>query len=132
MLDAAGKLRSRRNYVQAVLEREALITTGVGLGIAVPHGKSAAVREPAIAFGKSEAGLDWASVDGEPVRLIFLLAVPEEAGGVEHLQILARLSRMLIDEGFRRDLMSGTTPEEILEVMSRAEPIRVESNREGE
>lgn len=121
MLDSAGKLRSRQDYIRAVLDRESLTTTGVGMGIAIPHGKSAAVREAGIAFGKSDSGIEWASLDGEPVRLVFLLAVPEEAAGTQHLKILARLSRMLMDEGFRHDLMSATTPGKVLEVISRSE-----------
>jgi fructose-specific phosphotransferase system IIA component len=121
LLDSAGKLRSRQGYIQSVLERESLTTTAIGMGIAIPHGKSAAVREAGIAFGKSAAGIDWTSLDGEAVRLVFLLAVPEEAAGIQHLHILARLSRMLMDDGFRHDLMSATTPEEVLEVISRSE-----------
>lgn len=126
LLDAAGKLRSRQDYIQAVMEREALTTTGVGMGIAIPHGKSAAVREPAIAVGKSGPGIAWESLDGEPVHLIFLLAVPEESAGNEHLRILARLSRMLIDEGFRRELMSATIPEEVLAAVSGPEQLGVD------
>ncbi|MEW6244415.1 MAG: fructose PTS transporter subunit IIA [Bacillota bacterium] len=121
MLDSAGKLRSRQGYIKTVLEREALTTTGIGMGIAIPHGKSAAVREAGIAFGKSACGIDWTSLDGQPTRLVFLLAVPEEAAGTQHLQILARLARMLMDDGFRNDLMSATTPEKVLEVISRSE-----------
>jgi len=121
MLDSAGKLGSRQDYIKAVMERESLTTTGIGMGIAIPHGKSDAVIETGIAFGKSACGIDWTSLDGQPVQLVFLLAVPEESAGTQHLQILARLARMLMDDAFRSDLMSATTPAEVLEVISRSE-----------
>lgn len=112
VLDSAGKLNSLEDYIAAVYEREALGSTGVGLGVAIPHGKSAAVREPAVAFGKSIRGVDFQSIDGTPAHLIFMIAVPDSADD-QHLRILATLSRMLIHEDFRKALMEADSPEDV-------------------
>lgn len=126
VLDRAGKLNSLEEYIAAVYEREALGSTGVGLGVAIPHGKSAAVREPAVAFGKSAEGVDFQSVDGTPAHLVFMIAVPDSADN-EHLRILATLSRMLIHEEFRKALMEAGSPEEILRVIQAKETERAGS-----
>lgn len=120
LLERTGKLDSKPEFLRAVWDREAQITTGIGMGIAIPHGKSNAVREPVIALGRSAQGINFQSLDGEPAHLILLLAVPEAAAGDEHLRILASLARMLVDEEFRRALLAARTEEEILEVISRA------------
>ncbi|MEW6106860.1 MAG: fructose PTS transporter subunit IIA [Bacillota bacterium] len=112
VLDRAGKLNSLEEYIVAVYEREALGSTGVGMGVAIPHGKSAAVREPAVAFGKSVGGVDFQSIDGTPAHLIFMIAVPASADN-QHLRILAILSRMLIHEDFRKGLMEAGSPEDV-------------------
>lgn len=112
VLDRAGKLNSLEEYIVAVYEREALGSTGVGMGVAIPHGKSAAVREPAVAFGKSVGGVDFQSIDGTPAHLIFMIAVPASADN-QHLRILANLSRMLIHEDFRKGLMEAGSPEDV-------------------
>lgn len=126
VLDRAGKLNSLEEYIAAVYEREALGSTGVGLGVAIPHGKSAAVREPAVAFGKSAEGVDFQSVDGTPAHLVFMIAVPDSADN-EHLRILATLSRMLIHEDFRKALMEAGSPEEILQTIQAKETERAGS-----
>lgn len=120
LLESAGKLESRPEYLKAVWNREAQMSTGIGMGIAIPHGKSRAVRSPAVALGRSDRGIDFQSLDDGLVHLVLLLAVPEAAASDEHLRILASLARMLMDEDFRRALLEARTGEEILEVISRA------------
>jgi PTS system nitrogen regulatory IIA component len=93
--------------VLAVLEeREALGSTGIGGGIAIPHGKLADLKEIVILFARSREGVDFAAVDGRPVKLFFLLLAPENAAG-SHLKILARISRMLKHQEFREKLLAA-------------------------
>src|SRR5699024_2328320 len=100
-LDEANVLQSKEAYKEAILAREAEGTTGLGMGIAIPHGKSNAVHRPAVAFGMKKTGVDWQSLDGSLAQLIFIIAVPTESAGDAHLKILQMLSRKLMDESFR-------------------------------
>ncbi|MEK5038096.1 PTS fructose transporter subunit IIABC [Sporosarcina sp. FSL K6-3457] len=111
-LDAAGVLESKEAFKEAIFKREAQSTTGIGANIAIPHGKSAAVKRPAVVFGLQRAGVDWNSLDGTAAKLIFMIAVPEESAGDEHLKILQMLSRRLMDEEFKENLLAVTTVEE--------------------
>ena len=94
-------------------EREALQSTGIGEGVAIPHGKLAGLPGLVASFGRSSKGLDFDSVDGEPTQLFFLLVVPEHSGG-EHLKALARISRFFRDASFREKLMRAETSEDVL------------------
>lgn len=105
MINQMGRLDNKEAYIQAVMEREMLSTTGIGFGVAIPHGKSDAVNTPAVAFGKCEAGVDWQSVDGKAVYMVFLIAVPKQADSNRHLKILAALSRKLMYDSFRQELL---------------------------
>lgn len=99
--------------VLAVLqEREALGSTGIGGGIAIPHGKLAALKDIVILFARSREGVDFAAVDNQPVKLFFLLLAPENAAGT-HLKILARISRMLKNQEFREKLLAAPGPTEL-------------------
>lgn len=102
-------------YLEAVMKREEESTTGIGFGVAIPHGKSAAVAEPSLAFGRSQAGIQYDSMDGKPVHLMFLIAVPETSND-EHLRILSKLSRKLMHEDVRQKLMIVTDAEEIYQI----------------
>ena len=102
-------------YLEAVMKREEESTTGIGFGVAIPHGKSAAVAEPSLAFGRSQAGIHYDSMDGKPVHLMFLIAVPETSND-EHLRILSKLSRKLMHEDVRQKLMTVTDAEEIYQI----------------
>ena len=102
-------------YLEAVMKREEESTTGIGFGVAIPHGKSAAVAEPSLAFGRSQAGIQYDSMDGKPVHLMFLIAVPETSND-EHLRILTKLSRKLMHEDVRQKLMTVTDAEEIYQI----------------
>jgi PTS system fructose-specific IIA component len=109
-------LSDQRSFVNAVLERETLGTTGIGFGIAIPHGKSSAVKRPSIAFARLKAPIDWQSLDDQPVTMVFLIAVPEESAN-EHLQILASLSRKLIHEEFRDRLANAANVQDVLDIL---------------
>jgi fructose-specific phosphotransferase system IIA component len=112
-----GNLKSIEEFLDEVKRRESLGTTGIGMGIAIPHGKCRAVTKPAVAFGKSSKGILWDSMDGNPVNLVFLLAVPDAGASNQHLQILAMLSRKLIHDEFREGLMKAKDEKELLEML---------------
>ncbi|MGQ9608710.1 MAG: PTS sugar transporter subunit IIA, partial [bacterium] len=103
-----------------VLEREELGTTGIGEGIAVPHGKSEAVDRVVAAFGRSEKGINFDSVDNQPVHLFFLLVAPVGSSG-PHLLALARISRLLKSREIREKLMKAKTSADILKVLQSEE-----------
>ena len=107
-------------YVQAVYEREAEFSTGVGHGIAIPHGRSHVVRKPFVLFWRVE-NVDWSSLDGTDVDMVFMIGVPEVDASNEHLKILAMLSRKLMKEVFRQALRTARDEEEIMEVLSNWE-----------
>ncbi len=94
-------------YLEEVFRREALSTTGIGFGVGIPHGKTDAVKIPTVAFGRSVEGIEWESLDEKPVHMVFLIAVPESASSNAHLKILAALSRRLMKEEFRQELMQS-------------------------
>ncbi len=129
LLDGAGKLADVQRFMEAVLRREDQGTTGIGDGIAIPHAKSSAVKEAAIAFGKSEKGVDFASLDGKPVHLIFMIAAPEGADN-QHLEALSHLSELLMKKEVREGLMKASSPDEVLEVIGRYEEERNEGKKD--
>jgi len=108
-----GFIEDLQGLVDATMEREAEYSTGIGMGVGIPHAKSAVVKQPVVAFGKSNKGIEFDSFDGEPVYLVFLIAVPEKSDK-EHLNILSTLSRALMHEEVRDALMRATTPEEVI------------------
>jgi len=103
-------------------ERERLGSTGIGNGIAIPHGKLRELRKPVLAFGRSLEGIDFDALDGRKVHLFFLLLAPEDAVGA-HLKMLARISRMLQDPAVRQALVAAPDAEAIFEI------IREQDNR---
>ncbi|GAA0136984.1 PTS mannose transporter subunit IIABC [Paenibacillus sp. YSY-4.3] len=111
-LQENGAISSASEFKQAILNREQESSTGIGMNIAVPHGKSSAVLEPRVVFGMKQAGIDWSSVDGTPAKLIFMIAIPAENKGNEHLKILQMLSRKLMDDNFRDQLLQVQTKQE--------------------
>ncbi len=113
----AGAVTNKESYTQTVLEREQKGTTGVGFGVAIPHGKSDGVIKPALGFAKLAQPIDWQSLDGEPVSMVFLIAVPAEQAGNEHLQILAAIARRLMHEEFRNEIREAGSPEEVMRIL---------------
>lgn len=123
LIAATGKLSSVDGYREKVLAREKEGTTGIGDGIAIPHGKGDAVREPALAAMTLPEGVDFASLDGRPAHLIFMIAAPDTEDNV-HLAVLSRLSALLMDVDFRKKLMEAKSPEEFLKIVDAAESAR--------
>jgi PTS system nitrogen regulatory IIA component len=103
----------RGKLVEVLAERERLQSTGIGEGVAIPHGKIPGLPRLIAAFAKSKAGVDFDSVDGQKTHLFFLLVMPEHAGG-QHLKALARISRSLRDASFRSAVEAAATREEVL------------------
>jgi nitrogen PTS system EIIA component len=103
--------------LRVLLEREKLGSTGIGDGIAIPHGKLAGLGEIAIAFGRSRKGIDFEAMDGKPVHLITLLIAPENSAG-QHLKALAKISRMMKDEVFRRNLLEAKTHDDLVRIIA--------------
>jgi len=98
--------------VKVLVEREHLGSTGIGDGVAIPHGKLNTVGSPIVSFGRSKRGLDFDSMDGQPAYLFFLLLAPENSSGV-HLQVLTRIAKMLKKSAFRKELMQAETREDL-------------------
>ncbi|MEK4841254.1 MULTISPECIES: PTS fructose transporter subunit IIABC [Bacillus] len=116
-LKHVGALHSVTEFKQAIMNREQESTTGIGVNIAIPHGKSDAVREPSVVFGIKQSGIDWKSLDGTEAKLIFMIAVPKENEGNQHLKILQMLSRKLMDDSYRERLLSIQTKEEAYKLL---------------
>lgn len=116
-----GKVISDRDKVlEAVLEREKIMSTGIGDGIAIPHGKSEAVIKLAAALGTQRRGVDFEALDGEPAYVFFLLVSPANVSG-PHIKALARISRLLKNDDFKKRLVAASTAEEIVSVIESAE-----------
>lgn len=98
--------------VKVLVERERLGSTGIGDGVAIPHGKMNGVSRPIISFGRSKQGLDFDSMDGQPAHLFFLLIAPEDSSSV-HLQVLAKIAKILKNRDFRKKLMEPGTKKEL-------------------
>ncbi|MBM7646682.1 PTS system fructose-specific IIC component [Scopulibacillus daqui] len=112
-LNKAGKLNDIDAFRKAIDKREKESTTGIGEGIAIPHAKTSAVKTPAIAFARSEQGIDYDSLDGQPAHLFFMIAASEGADNA-HLETLSQLSTYLLKKEFREKLMKAENPEEII------------------
>ena len=106
--------------LRVVREREAILSTGIGSGVAIPHGKSPACADLSIAAGVTSEPIDFDALDGEPVRLIFLLVGPETAAGA-HIKALSRISRLVRHPELRQRLLDTTDAEEFLRVLREAE-----------
>ena len=102
--------------VEVLLERERLGSTGIGDGIAIPHGKVQDLDELVLSFGRSTQGIEFDSMDGRPTHLFFLLIAPENSAGI-HLRALAKISRLLKSSHFRQRLLEAETEEELFEVI---------------
>ncbi len=115
---AKGGIQLDRDaVVHVLLERERLGSTGIGDGIAIPHGKIQGIDDIVISFGRSREGIAFEAMDGKPVHLFFLLVAPDHAVGM-HLKVLARISRMLKDPAFRRDLLEAATREDLFRIIA--------------
>lgn len=123
LLVKTGQIKDKINIVKILLERESLGSTGIGQGIAIPHGKSDKIKKLVGAFGLSKQGVDFESLDGEPVFIFFLLAAPLDSAG-PHLKALARISRLLKDRFFRDTLKNANSREEVIQIIKREDERR--------
>ncbi|MBE7119058.1 fructose-specific PTS transporter subunit EIIC [Bacillus cereus] len=119
-LSGATRLNSKAEFKEAILKRESQSTTGIGEGIAIPHAKTNAVKQPAICFGRSVSGINYESLDGQPAHLFFMIAASEGANNT-HLETLSRLSTLLMDEGFRKQLLEAKDEDELLRLFDEKE-----------
>ncbi|MBU0634961.1 MAG: PTS sugar transporter subunit IIA [Candidatus Omnitrophica bacterium] len=118
LLVTAQVIKDKERLVKILLEREALGSTGVGQGVAIPHGKCEGIRELVAAFGLSRAGVNFDSLDGEPASIFFLLVAPEDSAG-PHLKALARISRFLKDKYFRDTLRAAKDEKTIIKIIKQ-------------
>jgi fructose-specific phosphotransferase system IIA component len=120
MLDAKGLLLDRDDVLEAVLRRERTQSTGTGAGIAIPHGKCNAVKELVMAIGIAHEPIEYNSIDGKPVTILFLLVSPANQTG-PHIQALAAISRLMLDEQLRQKLEKVTSADEVYELLNEQE-----------
>ncbi len=111
-LAAAEPALEASTLLDVLREREALQSTGIGEGVAIPHGKIGGLDRLVAAFARSTTGVDFDSIDGQPTQLLFLLVVPEQSGG-QHLKALARISRFFRDASFREKLLGADELDQI-------------------
>jgi len=116
LLKATSRINNEDELVRVLLDREALGSTGIGDGVAIPHGKLHMIPEMIVAFGRSGKGVDFDSMDARPVHLFFLLVTPEDRPG-EHLRALARISRILKNPALREGLRCAPHREELLRLI---------------
>ncbi len=120
VLAKSEKIKDKGKILKSLLEREKLGSTGIGQGIAVPHTKTDEVNELVGALGISQKGVEFDSLDGEPVYIIFLVLAPTKATGI-HLKALAKIARLLKDRVFRNSLRSAKSPSEVLKIIQEDE-----------
>ncbi|MFZ0566299.1 MAG: PTS sugar transporter subunit IIA [Chlamydiales bacterium] len=113
MLDREGVLKDREPFYQAILEREKIVSTGIGMGVAVPHAKLPRYKTFFIAIGIHPKGVAWDALDGVPVRLVFMIGGPDDKQ-TEYLQLLSRLTLALKDEERRKKILQLNHPEDII------------------
>lgn len=116
----SGKVQNEEQFVQDILEREKLGSTGIGLKVAIPHSPTEAVDEFVLAFGRSEMGIDFQALDDDKVHLIFLMGTnPQELS--QYLKLLSELSRLLRKADFREQLMAAPSAEEVVQIFKKFE-----------
>ena len=124
-----GNIINKEEYRRVVMKREEEGSTGIGEGIAIPHGKTEAVERPGLSAMVIPNGVNFDSLDGQPAKLIFLIAAPNTKDNV-HLDVLSRLSTLLMDVRFREELLNADTPEEFLLCIDRAERIKLKETKQ--
>jgi fructose PTS system EIIBC or EIIC component len=115
-----GAITEESEFVSAIVRRENMESTGIGLGVAIPHARTRAVSSIVLAFGRSDTGVDFSSLDGKPSHLIFLIAAPEEQK-TEYIMTLARLSKLLRKDEVRIGLNKAGSPDDIVRVIQQHE-----------
>ena len=125
LLENEDSIKDLNEIKQCVLEREQIMSTGVGKGFAIPHAKTSAVKGIVACFAKSKKDLEFNSLDGEPVHLVFLLIGQDNLIG-PHIKLLSRISRMMNKDEFREALLNANTPEEIYNIFEEEEKKYIE------
>ena len=113
-----GVLNNKEEFKKAIYERESLSTTGVGMGIAIPHAKTSAVKTPRVAVGISKKGFDFASEDGKPAYIVFMIAVTDSDNNL-HLDTLAKISGKVMHEDFLEALKNAKTKDEVISLLEK-------------
>lgn len=131
LMDKTGNIKDKQTYKKAILDREALSTTGIGEGIAIPHGKSNAVTKATLVAAVSKQGVDYEALDDMPSHLFFMIAVPEGKNDT-HLQLLARLSTILMDEQFKNSLINSKSQKEFLDLIDTKEKEKFSEELKGD
>ena len=131
MFLSTGIIDDLEGFMGEIKNREALSSTALEEGIAIPHAKTKYVKKPALAFGRSKKGIDYESLDGEPSTIFFMIAAPEDANNA-HIETLARLTQMLLDTDFRTNILEMGTKEEILDLINKKESAKLEENAEAD
>ena len=124
LLEAAHGIDTHGEILDRVLRREAMMSTGIGNGVAIPHGKARLVDRLLAACGVAPEGIDFESVDGEPATLFILLVAPE-TGGALHVKVLANISRLLKEETVRQTLREAAGPDAFLAALRAAEAVHI-------
>ena len=124
LLEKAHGIDSHGEVLDRVLRREAMMSTGIGNGIAIPHGKAKLVDRMVAACGVSPEGIEFESADGEPATLFILLVAPE-SGGALHVKVLANISRLLKEESVRQSLRDASGPDAFLAALRSAEAVHI-------
>lgn len=130
LMNENGNINNYDEYLKLVMNREEEGTTGIGEEIAIPHGKGKCVSAPGISAMVIPKGVDYESLDGKAVKLLFLIAAPESKENV-HLEVLSRLSTLLMEERFRKDLLQAKSKEEFLKIIDQAEKQKEEEIKEN-
>ncbi len=123
VVSATGKVKDRDTLLKVILDREKLMSTGIGYGVALPHGKSSVVESSAAAVATLREPIDFDALDDKPVNIVLLLVGTEDNVGA-HLRLLSRISRMVGTEQFRSDLLAARTVEEVLDLFASYEEER--------
>ncbi len=118
LVNTSNMVTDKNTLLKDIKERENLVTTGIGYGVAFPHAKTKSVKGIVIAFGRSNKGIDFEAIDHKPVHIFFLIAAPEDAIGA-HLNVMSRLSYLMKSEENRQKLMKATSPGEVLELIDQ-------------
>lgn len=114
-LDSTGKLKDKNSFYEGIMDREKIVSTGIGMGVAIPHAKLPDYDDFFIAIGILHRGVDWHALDGVPVRLIFMIGGPDDKQ-TEYLQILSSLTAALKDEERRKKLLTLNSPDAIIDL----------------
>ncbi len=118
LINVSNMVLDKDMLLKDIKDREELVTTGIGYGVAFPHAKTKSVKGIVIAFGRSNEGIDFEAIDHKPVNLFFIIAAPEDAIGA-HLNVMSRLSYLMKSEENRQILMTVTSPGEVLELIDQ-------------